>query len=165
MLTNVENYGWLIILPLLGVVFMAIWNALNRHSTFSGFGSFMIALCVAMLFIVGAVEFFPQHHENPQEAIEVLQQNLPSQNQEDTFHTILLPYLALGMSFLLLLIIANLAMFADGVSGLFRPSYGDKNKPTETTQQRKENQMVDELEKKGICKNSQVKRTGESQNH
>ncbi|HBG25973.1 MAG: hypothetical protein A2Y10_13815 [Planctomycetes bacterium GWF2_41_51] len=142
MLANVENYGWLIILPLLGVVFMATWNALNRHSTFSGFGSFMIALCVAMLFIVGVVEFFPQQHESPPGATGVLQQNLPSQNQEDTFHTILLPYLALGMSFLLLLVVANLAMFADGVSSFFRPFYGHKNKAIAIDQQRKENQIT-----------------------
>ena len=141
MLTNVEDYAWLIILPLLGVVFTASWNALNRHSSFSGFGSFMIALCVAMLFIVGAVEFFPQQHESPPGTTEVSQENTPSQNSQDKFHTILLPYLALGMSFLLLLVVANLGMFADGVSSIFRPSYGHKNKTTATDQQKKESRI------------------------
>ena len=144
MLTNIENYSWIIILPVFGLLFTAIWNALNRRSCFSDVASFVIALCVSMLCVISIIGFFPQEHENAQEIAVVRQANVSSQEpQQHTFHFILLPYMALMMSFLLLLMIVKIGLLADGVvNGFFRPSYRDKDKLTTTDRQKEKNQIT-----------------------
>jgi len=136
MLTNVENYSWIIILPVFGLLFMTIWNALNKNSYFSDTGSFMIALCVSVLCVISVIAFFTQDHETSQEIAEVSQEDASSQEpQQHKFHLILLPYLALMMSFLLLLILLKIGLLADGINSFFRPSYGNKNKVITTGKQ------------------------------
>lgn len=131
MLTNLENYSWIIILPVFGLLFMTIWNALNKHLYFSEFASLVIALCVSVLCVISVIEFFPQEHGNSQEIAVVCQEAASSQEpQQRKFHFILLPYLALMMSFLLLLMLVKIGMLADGVNSFFRPSYSNKNKIT-----------------------------------
>lgn len=133
MLTNLENYSWLIILPVFGLLFTKIWDVLNRHSSFSGTISFVIALCVSVLCAISVIGFFHQH-EDTQETTVVSQEG--GSLQDDSQHEvsfILLPYMALMMSFLLLLMLVKIAMFIDGVGKSHRPSY-DKIIKTTTKQ-------------------------------
>ena len=142
MFTIVENYSWIIILPVFGLLFMTIWNALNKNSYFSESASFVIALCVSILCVISVIGIFPQEHEASQEIAIVSQGDASSQEpQQRKFHFILLPYLALMMSFLLLLILLKIGLLADGVNSFFRPSYGNKNKIT-TDRHKKENQVT-----------------------
>ena len=143
MLTNVENYSWIIILPIFGLLFTKIWDALKKHSSFSESTSFVIAVCVSMLCVISVIGFFPQKHENSQETSEVCKEDASSQEpQRDKFHFILLPYMALMMSFLLLLMIVKIGLIAEGTNSFFRrPLYGNKDKITTTDQQRKEKQI------------------------
>ena len=142
MFTIVENYSWIIILPVFGLLFMTIWNALNKNSYFSDTGSFMIALCVSVLCAISVIAFFTQASGAPQEIAIASQEEASSQEpQQRKFHFILLPYLALMMSFLLLLILLKIGLLADGINSFFRPSYGNKNKIT-TDRHKKENQVT-----------------------
>lgn len=136
MLTITENFGWIIILPIFGLLFMTIWNALNKHSYFSEFASFMIALCVSMLCVLSVVGFFTQEHKSSQDVDVACQEETSSQYpQQNKFHNIYLPYMALMMSFLLLLVLLKIGLLADGINSFFGSSYGKKDT---TTDQQKE---------------------------
>ena len=92
MLTYIGNYSWIIILPIFGLLFTTIWNALNRHSYFSETASFVIALCVSILCVASVIGYFSQEPENLQETAVVSQENAPSQEPpQQKFHFILLP--------------------------------------------------------------------------
>ena len=98
MLTNLENYSWLIILPVFGLLFTKIWDALNKHSSFSGTISFVIALCVSMLCVISVIGFFQQDHEDSQEIAAVCEEGASLQkHQQHEVRFILLPYMALMM--------------------------------------------------------------------
>jgi len=127
MLTIIENYSWIIILPVFVLLFAVIWNALKKSSVFPDFLCFVIALCVSMLCVISVIEFFPQEHGT---------------SQGIAAHFILLPYLALTLSFLLLLILVKIAMLADGVKSFFKPSYSNRKKITATNRHKKENQIT-----------------------
>ena len=138
MLTNVENYSCLIILPVFGLLFVVIWNALKGCSVFPEPACFVIALCVSILCVISVMEFFPQVHENSQVIAAVSQEDASSQEpQHRKFNFILLPYLALTLSFLLLLMLAKIAMLADGVNSFFKPSCDNKKKITTDRQKKK----------------------------
>ena len=126
MLTNIENHSWIIILPVFGLLFMVIWNALKSSSIFPKPACFVIALCVSILCLISVIGFFPQVQGSSQEDASL------QEPQQHRFHFILLPYMALTLSFLLLLIVTGIARFGDGRSNLFRPSYGKKKKITTT---------------------------------
>ena len=143
MLINIENYSWIIILPVFVLLFAVIWNALKKSSIFPDFLCFVIALCVTILCVISVTEIFPQEHANSQEIAAVSQENAPLQeHQQRKFHFILLPYLALILSFLLLLMLVKIAMLADGVNSFFKPSYGNIKKIIETNRHEKENQIT-----------------------
>lgn len=131
MLTNIEYYNWLIIVPVFGLLFTIIWDAINKH--FPGLAGFMIALCVSILCVVSVIDYFPREHESPQATTVAAQEDAPSQETEQhKSHSILLPYLALMMSFLLMLILLMIRLLADGIIVFLRPSYGNKNKISAT---------------------------------
>ena len=130
MLISLENYSWIIILPVFVLLFSVIWNALKKSSIFPEPACFVIVLCVAILCVISVIEYFPQEHENSQEAAVISQEDASSQEpQQRKFHFILLP------------IVMEIALLADGKSNLFRPSYGNKNKIT-TDQHKKESQKT-----------------------
>ena len=130
MLINIENLGWIIILPVFGLLFMVIWNALKSSSVFPKPACLVIALCVSILCVISVIEFFPQVQGSSQDIVAVSQENVPSQEpQQRRFHFILLPYLALTISLLLLLIATGVARLTDSRSGLLRPRR-NKNKLT-----------------------------------
>ena len=138
MLTIIENYSWIIILPVFVLLFAVIWNALKKSSIFPDFLCFVIALCVTILCVISVTEFFPQEHGTSQRIAAVSQENAPLQeHQQHKFHFILLPYLTLTLSFLLLLMLAKIAMLADGVKSFFKPSYGNKKKIAATNRHKK----------------------------
>ena len=138
MLTNVENYSCLIILPVFGLLFVVIWNALKSGSVFPEPACFVIALCVSALCVISVMEFFPQVHGNSQEIAAVSQEDAPSQQpQHRKFNFILLPYLALTLGFLLLLMLVKIGMLADGVNSVFKQSHSNKNKITTDRQKKK----------------------------
>ena len=142
MLSTIENFGWLVILPVFGLLFTAIWSALNRHSCFSESVSFVIALCVSILCVLSVVGFFTQDSENLQGIDVVGQEEASSQEpQQDKFHYILLSYAALMVSFLLLLMLVKIGLLADGINNFLRPSYGKKEKVS-TTDRLKEKQRI-----------------------
>jgi len=122
-------------LPVFVLLFAVIWNALKKSSVFPDFLCFVIALCVSMLCVISVIEFFPQEHGTSQGIAAVSQENAQ-------FHFILLPYLALTLSFLLLLILVKIAMLADGVKSFFKPSYSNRKKITATNRHKKENQIT-----------------------
>ena len=136
---NLENYSWIIILPVFVLLFAVIWNTLKRSSIFPKPACFVIALCVAILCVISVIEYFPQEHENSQEVAAISQEDMSSQEtQKRNFFFLLLPYLALMISFFLLLIVTEIAHLADGISSLFRPSHINKNKPMTKNLQKKE---------------------------
>lgn len=148
MLTNIENYSWIIILPVFGLLFMVIWNALKSGSVFPKPACFVIALCVSILCVISVIEFFPQVQGSSQEIAAVSQEDASSQEpQQRKFHFILLPYLTLVMSFILLLILIGIGKLVDGASNLLKPFYGKKNKVA-TTDRRKEETQINKVKSK-----------------
>jgi Ca2+/Na+ antiporter len=136
MLTNIENYSWLIILSAFGLLFMKIWDTLKKYSSFSESTSFVIALCVSMLCVISVIGFFSQGHENSQEIALVHQEDPSSQEpQQHKFHLVLLPYMALIMSFLLLLMMVKIELLADSVNSFFRAPCRKKDKVITTGKQ------------------------------
>jgi hypothetical protein len=146
MLTSVENYKWLTILAVFVLLFMVIWNALKSSSIFPEPTCFVISLCVAALCILGVTNYFPKKHVNLQEVAVIAQEDVSLQEpQQRKFFFILLPYMALVISLLLFLIITLIAPLANGVSSLFRPSYGNnKDKIITTDRQKKKDKYTTE---------------------
>ena len=143
MLSNIENYSWIIILPVFVLLFMVIWNALKSSSIFPEPACFVIAICVSMLCVISVIEYFPQEHANSQEIVAVSQENAPLQeHQQRRFHFILLPYLALTLSFLLLLIFLKIRLVTNRVNSFLKPSYGNRKKIIATNRYKKENQIM-----------------------
>jgi hypothetical protein len=125
MLTNIENYSWLIILPVFGLLFTKIWDALKRHSSCSETASFVIALCVSMLCVISIIGFFPHEPGTSQEIATVSKEDTSSQEpHQHEIRFILLPYMALMMSFLLLLMIVEIGLLAESVDR--PPGHQDK---------------------------------------
>ena len=142
MLTIIENYSWIIILPVFVLLFAVIWNALKKSSIFPEPACFVIALCVAILCVVSVIEYFPQEHKNSQEVAAISQEDAsPQKPQKRNFFFLLLPYLALTISFLLLLIVVEIGLLAEGKSNLFRLSYRKKNKVATTDRRKGETQI------------------------
>ena len=130
MLTNLENYSWLIILPVFGLLFTKIWDALNKHSSFSGSIGFVIALCVSMLCVISVIGFFQQHEDSHEIAVAGKDGISLQDDSQHEVRFILLPYMALMMSFLLLLMLVKIAMLVDDTDNSNQPSYVKKIKTT-----------------------------------
>jgi len=145
MLTSVENYKWLTILAVFVLLFMVIWNALKSSSIFPEPTCFVIALCVAALCILSVTNYFPQEHVNSQGVAAISEEDASLQEpHQRNFFFILLPYLALMISLLLLLIVTLIAPLANGVSSLLRPSYGNKDKIITIDRQKKKDKYTTE---------------------
>jgi len=58
MVTTIENYNWICVLPIFVLLFIVIWRTLNQHSFFREPFDLIIALCVSVLCIVSLFAFY-----------------------------------------------------------------------------------------------------------
>lgn len=136
MLNLIENYSWVIILPVFALLFTVIWNALNRHSNFSGSISLVIAVCVSILCVISVLGGVLQVSGSSQEPASVSQKDAYlEESQQHGFGMILLPYMALMMSFLLLLTLAKIGLLADGITSFFQTSRHDNERVAKASRQ------------------------------
>jgi len=120
MATGTIDFGWMLILPIFGVLFMVIWNSLKSSSIFPKPTCLVITFCVSVLCILGAMDFFTQD-------VVVLQKEVSLQEpQASKFYPILLPYLTLMISLLLLFVALKIVILINNTYHFFRPSRHEK---------------------------------------
>ena len=76
------------------ILFLAILEVLKKHSLFSGATLHILAVCVSLLSVIGIFRIFVEA-EGPSDV----------SGKEDPFSFILLPYAAMGISILIILLI------------------------------------------------------------
>jgi len=111
-----NGIGLLTAMGLFCILFCCIWISLKTASLFGKVNSFLIPACVAMLCVIGMMDFlFSNGQPNTDLSIPL------SSSEEHKYWFILLPYEALGMTILTgLLILALLKLYRLKSSGLNR---------------------------------------------
>ena len=133
MSTTIENISWIIIVPIFLILFAVIWKAAKRSSIFPEPACFIVALCVSILCIIGMFNFDASGHAKSQEITSERQVEAVSESPGQQGHQIiLLPYIALGVSILAMLLINMLVrawailkrffiLLRQNVTGIFAP--------------------------------------------
>ncbi|MCF7955178.1 MAG: hypothetical protein K9M75_05195 [Phycisphaerae bacterium] len=106
MATAIQDYRELIMVVVFVLLFTVIWNALKQSSLLPGPFCLIVSFCVAILCIIGMFEFGsdePVGTMNLQDHTQVKASSPDTNNKED--QAILLPYLALGISIIAILLL------------------------------------------------------------
>ena len=89
-----ENLNMLILIPVFFVLLVVIYQAIASMPMFNAFGSCVLSICVTILCMIGMVHFL-QDSSMSKSSLEV----------KEPFATILLPYAALALAILSVLIL------------------------------------------------------------